>query len=32
MIVALARKRLIALWQLATSGTVPLGVRLHAAV
>ena len=32
MIVALARKLLIALWQLATTGTVPLGVRLHAAV
>jgi transposase len=32
MIVALARKLLIALWQLATSGQVPLGVRLHAAI
>ena len=32
MIVALARKLLIALWQLATTGTVPPGVRLHAAV
>jgi len=32
MIVALARKLLIALWQLATTGAVPAGVRLHAAV
>lgn len=32
MIVALARKLLIALWQLATTGAVPPGVRLHAAV
>ena len=30
MIVALARKLLIALWQLATIGTVPQGVRLRA--
>ena len=29
MIVALARKLLIALWQLATTGAVPAGVRLH---
>jgi transposase len=32
MIVALARKLLVALWQLATTGKVPEGVRLHAAV
>jgi transposase len=32
MIVALARKLLIALWQLATSGEVPAGVRLHVAI
>jgi transposase len=32
MIVALARKLLIALWQLATTGEVPRGVRLHAAI
>ena len=31
MIVALARKLLIALWQLVTAGEVPVGVRLHAA-
>jgi transposase len=31
MIVALARKLLIALWQLVTAGEVPMGVRLHAA-
>ena len=29
MIVALARKLLIALWQLATTGVVPAGVHLH---
>ena len=28
MIVALARKLLIALWELATTGTLPEGVRL----
>lgn len=32
MIVALARKLLIALWQLVTAGEVPVGVRLHAAI
>lgn len=32
MIVALARKLLIALSELATTGVVPLGVRLHAAI
>ena len=32
MIVALARKLLIALWELARTGTVPPGVRLHAAI
>ena len=32
MIVALARKLLIALWRLATTGSVPEGVRLHAAI
>ncbi|MGC2200472.1 MAG: IS110 family transposase [Stellaceae bacterium] len=32
MIVALARKLLIALWELATTGVVPPGVRLHAAI
>ena len=32
MIVALASKLLIALWQLATTGAVPRGVRLHAAI
>jgi transposase len=32
MIVALARKLLIALWELARTGTVPPGVRLHAAL
>ena len=32
MIVALARKLLIVLWELATIGTVPAGVRLHAAI
>jgi hypothetical protein len=31
MIVALARKLLIALWELATTGAVPPGVQLHAA-
>jgi transposase len=31
MIVALARKLLVALWQLATTGKVPEGVRLHPA-
>jgi transposase len=31
MIVALARKLLIALWELVTTGLVPAGVRLHAA-
>jgi transposase len=31
MIVALARKLLIALWELATTGKLPEGVRLHAA-
>jgi transposase len=30
MIVALARKLLIALWQLVTAGVVPDGIRLHA--
>jgi transposase len=30
MIVALARKLLVALWQLATTGKVPEGMRLHA--
>jgi transposase len=29
---ALARKLLIALWQLVTAGEVPVGVRLHAAI
>jgi len=32
MIVALARKLLIMLWRLATTGAVPEGVRLHAAI
>jgi transposase len=32
MIVALARKLLIALWRLATAGEVPQGVRLHATI
>ncbi len=32
MIVALARKLLIALWELAATGTVPAGVQLHTAV
>ena len=32
MIVALARKLLIALWELATTGTVPAGVRRHPAI
>jgi transposase len=32
MIVALARKLLVALWQLVTAGEVPVGVRLHAAI
>jgi transposase len=32
MIVALARKLLIALWRLATTGQVPQGVRLHPAM
>jgi transposase len=32
MIVALARKLLIALWRLATAGEVPTDVRLHAAI
>jgi transposase len=32
MIVALARKLLIMLWRLATTGAVPEGVRLHAVV
>ena len=31
MIVALARKLLIALWELVTTGLVPAGVRLHSA-
>jgi transposase len=31
MVVALARKLLIALWELVTTGLVPAGVRLHAA-
>jgi transposase len=30
MIVALARKLLIMLWRLATTGEVPAGIRLHA--
>jgi hypothetical protein len=29
MIVALARKLLVALWELATTGKVPEGIRLH---
>ena len=29
MIVALARKLLIALWELATTGKMPEGIRLH---
>jgi transposase len=32
MIVALARKLLIALWELVTTGVVPAGVRMHAAI
>jgi transposase len=32
MIVALARKLLIALWELVTTGLVPAGVRVHAAI
>jgi transposase len=32
MIVALARKLLIALWELATTGVVPQGVRMRAAI
>jgi len=32
MIVALARKLLIALWELVTTGQVPQGVRLHATI
>jgi transposase len=32
MIVALARKLLIALWELVTHGTLPAGMRLHPAV
>jgi transposase len=32
MIVALARKLLIALWELVTTGQVPEGVRLHPAI
>ena len=32
MIVALARKLLIALWELVTTGVVPAGVRLHTAI
>jgi transposase len=32
MIVALARKLLIALWELVTTGLVPAGVRMHAAI
>ena len=32
MIVALARKLLIALWELVTTGVVPQGVRMRAAI
>jgi transposase len=32
MIVALARKLLIMLWRLATTGELPAGIRLHAAI
>ena len=32
MIVGLARKLLVALWELARTGTVPQGVRLHATI
>ena len=32
MMVALARKLLIALWELVTTGVVPQGVRMRAAI
>jgi hypothetical protein len=32
MIVALARKLLIALWELVTTGVVPAGIRMHPAI
>ncbi len=32
MIVALARKLLVAFWELVTNGTVPEGMKLHPAI